>query len=125
MKLAVLITAKLEGGLETAMAWQERGAPGVTILRSQGIHSLRQEVERGDIELPMITMSLAAAMAHLIDSMDQNGMIALSVVEDSMTSLLVEVATQTLGDLSLPNNGILFFINVDQAYGVVNHSRTR
>jgi len=122
MKLTVLITANLEGGLEVAQTWKERGAPGVTVLRAQGIHSLQEEVERGEIELPRMVMSMAGAMATIIDNMERNGLIALSVVEDEMVNMLVHAASEILGDLHQPNTGILFVIDIAQALGVHHHS---
>ena len=121
MKLAVLITARLEGGLDVAQTWQERGAPGVTMLRAQGIHSLQEEVERGEIELPRMVMSMAGAMATIIDNMERNGLIVLSVVEDEMIEMLVDAAAEILGDLFEPNTGILFVVDIAQAFGVRRH----
>ncbi len=118
MKLAVLITARLEGGLDVAQTWQERGAPGVTVLRGQGIHSLQEEVERGEIELPRMMMSMAGAMATIIDNMERNGLIVLSVVEDEMVDMLVSSANEILGDLYEPDTGILFVLDIAQAFGV-------
>lgn len=118
MKFAILITSRLEDGLDVAQAWQERGAPGVTVLRAQGIHSLQKEVERGDIELPRMVMSMAGAMASIIDNMERNGLIVLSVVEDEMVDTLVATAEKILGDLYEPDTGILFVLDVARAYGV-------
>ncbi len=121
MKLVVLITSRLEGGLEVAQGWQEGGAPGVTVLRSQGIHNLQKAVQRGDIELPRVVGSMAAAMAALIDNMEQNGLIALSVVDDTLVDQLVKLAQDALGDLYQQDNGILFVIPIERAYGVTSH----
>lgn len=121
MKLAVLITARLEDGLDVAETWQKRGAPGVTVLRAQGIHSLQNEVERGDVELPRMVMSMAGAMATIIDNMERNGLIVMSVVEDNTVDMLVNTTTEILGDLHQPNTGILFVIDVAQAFGVHHH----
>lgn len=123
MKLAVLITARLEVGLDVAQTWQERGAPGVTIIRAHGIHSLQEEVERGEIELPRMVMSMAGAMATIIDNMERNGLVVLSVVEDSQVDMLVDIANEILGDLYEPNTGILFVIDVAQAFGIQRHDR--
>jgi hypothetical protein len=120
----ILITARLEGGLEVAQRWQEGGAPGVTIIRSHGLHSLRQAVTRGDVELPLIVVSMAAAMASIIDNMEHNGMIALAVVEDEMIDHLVQTTTDVLGDLYSPNTGVLFVLPIERAYGVRDHSKT-
>ncbi len=122
MKLAILITSRLEGGLDVAQSWQERGAPGVTVLRAQGIHSLQDEVQQGNIELPRMVLSMAGAMAAIIDNMERTGLIVLSVVEDEMVDMLVAAATEILGDLYKPDTGILFVLDVAKAFGVKHYT---
>ncbi|MCB9458269.1 MAG: hypothetical protein H6670_01375 [Anaerolineaceae bacterium] len=123
MKLVILITGEVEHGLAIAEAWQKAGAPGVTILRTHGLYSLQQEVHKGNVELPRMVASMAAAMAHVIDHMEEKGHLLISVVEDDMVDTLIDEATNILGDLTLPNNGVLFVLPVDRAVGVVRHDR--
>jgi hypothetical protein len=123
MKLVMLITAQKEKGLDVALAWQEAGAPGVTILRAHGLNNLQKTIQHGAVELPRMVSSVAAALAHIIDSVEQNGEILLSVVEADMVDKLLEVANSVLGDLTLPNNGILLVIDIERAIGVRDHSK--
>jgi hypothetical protein len=123
MKLVVLITAKIEDGLEIAQAWKEVGAPGVTILRSYGLHTLQRELQSGEVELPRMVVSMGAAMAAILDNLDENGEIILSLVEDDLVERLIGAANELLGDLTQPNHGILFTIPVDRAIGVRNHGQ--
>jgi hypothetical protein len=123
MKLVILITAQVEKGLDVALSWQEAGAPGVTILRSHGLFSLQKAVQHGDVELPRMVSSVAAALAHIIDSVEQNGEILLSVVDPDMVDNLLDATTRILGDLTLPDNGILLVIDVERAIGVRDHSK--
>jgi hypothetical protein len=123
MKLVMLITAQVEKGLDVALSWQEAGAPGVTILRSHGLFSLQKAVQHGDVELPRMVSSVAAALAHIIDSVEQNGEILLSVVDPDMVDNLLDATTRILGDLTLPDNGILLVIDVERAIGVRDHSK--
>jgi hypothetical protein len=121
MKLAILITANLEGGMEVAQSWRENGAPGVTIVRSHGLHTLTQTVERGEIELPRMVVSIAASMAYIIDQMDYNTLIVLSVVDDDAIDRLVRVAEKVLGDLYAPHTGVMLVLDVLRAIGVRDH----
>jgi nitrogen regulatory protein PII len=118
MKLVILITTHIERGLEVAQAWQSAGSPGVTILRTYGLYTLQQEAKRGDIELPRMIASMAAAMAHIIDSVEERGEMILSVVDDDMVDALVQAASGVLGDLTSPGHGVLFVLPLDQAIGV-------
>jgi hypothetical protein len=121
MKLVVLITAHLEDGLTVGQAWQDGGAPGVTILRSNGLYRLRQEVERGDVELPRMVVSMAGAMAHILENMEYNTVTLVTLVDDSLVDTMVSIANATLGDLTQPNHGILFVLDVERAIGVRDH----
>lgn len=120
MKLVVLITAETEKGLDVALAWRDAGAPGVTILRAFGLYTLQREIE-GTVELPRMVASMAAAMASIITDVEERGHFIMSLVDDSLIDRLVNAATQVMGDLTLPNHGILFVLPVDLAIGVRNH----
>ena len=118
MKLVVLITAQVEAGLDIAQAWQDAGAPGVTVLRAHGLHTLQQELRSGSVELPRMIVSMGAAMAAIIDNVEERGEVLLSLVEDEMVDPLIAAANETLGDLSQPNHGILFVLPIERAIGV-------
>lgn len=124
MKLVILVTAKIELGLEVAQSWQDAGAPGVTILRSHGLHTLQKELEHGDIELPRMVASMASAMATLIENVEERGEMILSLVDDDMVDALIAVTNQVLGDLMSPNSGVLFVIPVERAVGVRHHGQS-
>ncbi|HVU14751.1 MAG TPA: hypothetical protein VHD90_25925 [Phototrophicaceae bacterium] len=121
MKLVMLITAKVESGLDIAQAWQEAGAPGVTIVRSHGLHQLQRGLRSGSLELPPVLGSMGAAMAALLDSVEESTEIILSVVDDVMVDALITATTPVLGDLTQPNHGILVVLPIDQAIGVRRH----
>ncbi len=121
MKLVVLITTRIEAGLDIAQAWQAAGAPGVTIIRSHGLHALQRELQSGSVELPRMVVSMGAAMAAIIDNMEERGEVILSIVEDEQVDPLVAAANETLGDLTEPNHGILFVLPVERAIGVRRH----
>ena len=125
MKLVVLITGHVENGLDVALAWQKAGAPGVTIVRTHGLYTLQREMHSGKVELPRVIPSMAAAMASILDNMEERGEMLLSLVDDSLVDPLIDAATQVLGDLSQPNNGILFVLPIDMAIGVRTHGSAR
>jgi nitrogen regulatory protein PII len=121
MKLVVLITTRVEAGLDIAQTWQEAGAPGVTIIRAHGLHTLQQELRSGSVELPRMVVSMGAAMAAIIDNMEERAEVILSLVEDTSVDPLIAAANQALGNLTEPNHGILFVVPVERAIGVRRH----
>jgi hypothetical protein len=121
MKLVILITAQVEAGLDIAQAWQEANAPGVTIVRSHGLHTLQQELKSGRVELPRMMVSMGAAMAAILDNVEARGEIILSVVDDDLVDALITAAHRVLGDLTEPNHGVLFVLPIERAVGVRNH----
>ena len=125
MKLLLLITAQVETGLEIAQAWQENGAPGVTLVRSHGLHRLNEAAKRSLIDLPLATVSIAGALARLIDNMEYNTEIVLSVVDDALVDPLVKIAEDALGNLDTPNSGILIVLDVERAIGVRSQKSAR
>lgn len=121
MKLVILINSKIEASLEVAEAWQNSGAPGITIVPSHGLYSLQQHIHQGEVELPRMVASMAGALAYLIRNVETTTNIILSVVEPEMVDPLITAAESVLGDLTLPHNGVLFVVDVERAVGVQRH----
>ena len=121
MKLVVLITSRITNGLDVAQSWQEAGAPGVSIVRTHGLYGLQEEVRDGGVELPRMVVSMASAMAHILDNVEEKGELVLSLVPEALVDTLIDKANDVLGDLTAPNNGILFVIDVERAIGVRSH----
>ncbi len=121
MKLLLLITARLEKGVEVAEAWQKTGAPGLTIIPSHGLYRLQQDVRGGVVELPRMVVSMADAMIHVLRSREHSSETIISVVPDELVDPLIAAAESVLGDLKLPNNGVLFVLDVERALGVHQH----
>lgn len=122
MKLVLLITAQVEQGMEVAEAWQEAGAPGVTIVRTHGLRSLQESVKSGSVELPRMLVSMAAAMAHVITTLEAPGQMLISVVPSDMVNTLEAVASAVLGDLTEPYNGIMIILDIEKAIGVYSYT---
>ncbi len=123
MKMVLIITAQVEQGMSVAQAWQDAGAPGVTIIRTHGLRSLQERTQQGAVELPMVLTSMVAAMSHVIKSMEAPGQLLLSVVDDEMVDTLEKVASEILGDMNEPYNGIMLVIDIERAIGVYHHSQ--
>ena len=121
MKLVILITAKNANGMEVAQAWQDAGAPGITIMRTYGIQTIQDEVKRGAVELPRVVNSMSVAMAHVLSQLNEHGEMLLCVIDDHLVNRLVEAASAILGDLTERGNGVLFVLPVERAIGVVDH----
>ncbi len=117
-KLIVLITARPEDGHRVAEAWQEAGAPGVTLIEGFGLRRL-QERARGMEVLPGM-MSLA----EIVRQSERTSLIVLSVVEDdALIDRLLAAAEHILGDLRQPDAGVFFVADLVRALGVFNHQR--
>lgn len=125
MKLVILITSLTEKGLMVAEAWQKVGAPGVTIVRSYGLHSLQRKLQKGQVELPRMVLSMASAMAKIIDNMEEHSELILSLVEEDMVDKLIEASQSVLGSLMEPENGILFTLDIDRAIGLRDPSNDK
>jgi hypothetical protein len=121
MKLVVLITSQPEQGMIVAQAWQDSGAPGITVLGAHGLHNLQREIQRGNVELPRVVLSMSAALASLVQQTEHRSQIFLSLVDDALVEPLIAATENELGDLTKPDNGILFVIDVERALGVRYH----
>ena len=121
MKLIILITADTERGMEVALRWKEAGAPGVTLLKSFGLHSLLSNAAGNAPELPMHAFSMASAMAHVLRDMEHNNHVLLSVTPKEMIPRLLDEARAVMGDLTEANHGVAFVVPLDEAIGVQSY----
>ncbi|MCC6800135.1 MAG: hypothetical protein IT325_08455 [Anaerolineae bacterium] len=110
-KLVLLITSKIEKGLQVAVAWEEAGAPGVTLIDTHGLHSLRQKSK--SLELPFIV-----SLASVLRQTEESNQTLLSVVPDELVDTLIEAASTILGNLNSPGSGIAFVLPVDRIEGL-------
>jgi len=88
--MVLVITTKIERGLEVAEAWEELGAPGVTLIESHGLHRLRERTKTLEINL---IVSLASVMRQI----EETNQIIFSVVEDDLVDPLIDAAGDVLG----------------------------
>ncbi|MBI5929498.1 MAG: hypothetical protein HY862_09330 [Chloroflexi bacterium] len=114
-KLVVLITARIEEGHNIGEAWQQVGAPGVTLVESHGLRRLQKAAKYTEI------LSGTISMLEVLNQIDSSSLIIFTVIDDdTLVDKLVAVTEKILGDLRQPNNGIAFVINLERAFGI-NH----
>ena len=94
-------------------AWNEAGAPGITILSSLGMGRLRNKSGLRD-DLPLIP-----SLHDLLDQEELYNRTLFTIVEGEETVERIVSATQQItGDLDEPDTGILVVLPVSQAYGL-------
>lgn len=109
-------SSKLE---EVINAWNNAGVCGVTILLSTGYHRISKSNILQD-DLPLI-FNLEDILQHE----ESTNRTMFSVVKDEATVDKVIEATEALvGNLNLPNTGILSVLPVTRSYGVERESPT-
>jgi hypothetical protein len=112
MKLVILITAQTEQSLEVAMAWQQAGATGVTILEGHGLHRLQKNMAIRD-DLPLMPSLTALLRGKEVDTH-----VLVSVVDDDLAARLRAETVAILGDLTLPGNGLILSLDIADMLGL-------
>lgn len=112
-KLVILITVRHDLGHQIAEAWREAGAPGVTFVESYGLRRLKEASRNAEI-LPGLV-----SMFQILRETDQSSLMLLSVVEDdAAANRLIDVTERTIGDMSKPDSGIAFVLDVGRTVGI-------
>jgi hypothetical protein len=112
-KLVVLITPQFEKGHEIAEAWQQNGAPGVTLTDGQGLFHL-QEATRKSGGLPGILSTL-----EILRGLPSNNIVLLSIVANpAVADKLIDIADQIIGGFSEPDNGLVVVLDVERVVGL-------
>ncbi len=102
--------SKLE---EVINAWNDAGVCGITILLSTGYHRISKSNILQD-DLPLI-FNLEDLMQHE----ESTNRTLFSVVKDEATvDKVVEITESLVGNLNLPNTGILCVLPVNRGYGL-------
>jgi nitrogen regulatory protein PII len=98
---------------EVLNLWNETGVSGITILPSSGLKRLKESnIFRDDI--PLIP-----SLENLLEQKETLNRTLFTIVPSEEMVDKVVNATQTLiGDLNLPNTGILAVIPVARVYGL-------
>ena len=98
---------------EVLTAWNEAGVSGVTILGSTGLKRL-QETANLQEDIPLIP-----SIEDLLEQKENLNRTLFTIVQNNDMADKVLNATQSLiGDLNLPNTGILAVIPLARVYGL-------
>jgi nitrogen regulatory protein PII len=102
-------TEKLD---ELLAAWQDAGAPGVTVLESTGVGRIRQhEALREDTPLMPSLEDFYPDPEHMSRTM-------FTILNDDMVQKVVDATYKVVGDLNEPNTGLLVVLPTIAAYGL-------
>jgi nitrogen regulatory protein P-II 1 len=98
---------------EVLSVWHDAGVSGITILPSTGLKRLQQSYAFRD-DIPLIP-----TLHDLLEQEETLNRTLLTIVPSDEQVDKVVAATQALiGDLNLPNTGILAVLPVARAYGL-------
>lgn len=110
MKLMVLILNRTERLDMLLEGFSSAGISGATIIESSG---LAQTLNR--IGSSLLTTAIKDILGSTAE--DDNRTV-LSVIKDEQLDTARKVIYATVGDLSLPNTGVLFTVPIDFAEGI-------
>ncbi len=95
-------------------AWEQAGAPGVTILESLGLARLRAAMSD---DLPLLP-----SLNDLMGRRELHHRTLFSVIDDDDTLERLIAATQGIvGDFERPHSGLLFVVPVTRVFGLKRH----
>lgn len=93
-------------------AWEEAGVSGITILTSTGLGRMRNSALRED--LPLIPR-----LEDLFRYEEISNHTFFTIVDrEELVDRVVEATQNLIGDLDMPNTGILVVLPVARAYGL-------
>jgi len=109
--LVVLVLSRPEMLHSVLQAWQQAGAPGATVLESTGLGRVSHLLGRDD-------MPLFPSLRALGEKQEYTHNTIFSIVDgDEMVDKLIAATEGVVGDLSQPNQGILFVVPVARVIG--------
>jgi nitrogen regulatory protein PII len=110
--LVVLVIDNVDHFPGVLDAWEEAGVAGVTILESSGIGRARRAgLQRDDFPL--------MPSLHDILYKERHHRTIFSVVDhEEQAEALARAAESVIGDLSQPDTGFLFVVELRQVYGL-------
>lgn len=113
MFMIVLILNNPDQCQDLLDAWDEAGAPGVTVLSSTGLGQIRSRMGLQE-DVPL--------MPSLDDFFQQDENLHPTLIaivrERSIVDAIIRATQSILGDLNRPNTGILVILPVLEAYGL-------
>lgn len=113
MFMIMLVLNDPEQCQEILLAWDEAGAPGITILASSGLGRVRRKMALNE-DIPL--------MPGLEDFLHQEENLHRTLItfvrERTVVDAIIKATESVLGDLNLPHTGILVVLPVLEAYGL-------
>jgi nitrogen regulatory protein PII len=109
--MVLLIVYNINSCPDVLDAWEAAKVPGITILESTGLGSLRQKGLRDDLPL-------MPSISDIFRSREHHHRTIFTVVEGEETvEHLIEVTQKIMGDLNQPHNGVMFVLPVSRVVG--------
>ncbi|MDT8304895.1 MAG: hypothetical protein RRC07_03070 [Anaerolineae bacterium] len=109
--MVLLVVYDIDACPSVLDAWDAARVPGITILDSTGLGTIRQKGLRDDLPL-------MPSIADLFRSREHRHRTIFTVVESEETvDHLVEVTQTIMGDLNDPHNGVMFVLPVSRVVG--------
>ncbi len=93
-------------------AWEAAGVGGITIMETTGLGRVRQSGIRDDIPL------LPSIMSFMRTPEEHHRTLFTIVDSEEMVDRLIEMTVEVVGDLNIPNRGILFVLPVSRVVGL-------
>lgn len=110
--MVLLIVYDIEQCPDVLDAWDALNVPGITILESTGLGTIREAGIRDDLPL-------MPSLADLFRSKERRHRSIFTVVEgEEMVDKLVEKTQEILGSLEEPRNGVIFVLPVSRVEGL-------
>ena len=109
MKLMVIILNKIESLDYLLESLSAAGIGGATIIESSGLAMTLSKLDCSFV---------SASIRALFSSGEEDNRTILSVIRNDQLEIARKVVYNTVGDLSLPNTGILFTVPIDFAEGI-------
>lgn len=109
--MVLLVVYDIVASAQVLDAWEAAQVPGITILESTGLGSIRQMAMRDDLPL-------MPSLRDLFRSREHHHRTLFTVVEgEEVVDHLVAVTEKIMGDLNNPHNGVLFVLPVSRVVG--------
>lgn len=113
MHLVVCVLSAIDKCPDVLDAWEATGVAGITILESTGMGQLRRDRIMRD-DLPLMP-----SLMNLFRGREVRHRTFFSLVQDEeMVDRLVAATEAVIGNLTQPDNGIMFVLPVSRAYGL-------
>jgi len=113
MQLILFVLSNPEKLNDLLAAWEDAGAPGVTILASTGLGRLRQGTMLRD-DFPLIP-----SLEDLFRQEETSSRTLFTLLpDDSLVDGIIAATQKVVGDLEQPHTGILMVLPVGRALGL-------